>query len=993
MFSSSILQITAQVNPEKENSRVNNEITGTESWEQIPGPFGGIIQSLAYAEKNMYAGTIGGGLYKSSNYGDTWLFIGANCPFLDIQKILFNNGRLFIVNRNYGVYYSEDDGLSWSEANSGLKNTQVTSIVEINGTLFCSTYGNGIYISTNNGTSWTEKNNGLNNKFVNQLIAYGEGLYAATNLGAYSSGNYGESWSSIRSSGSFMHITVNNNYIFIATNFQVMMTSNNGYEWDQAGYGYGLGTGTIYSLYSTGPYVIAGRSDGVFVSTFVGGEWVNVYSTLKTIRVYSLLKINDFLYSGTSKGVFYSQDFGGKWKESNKGLLNERILSFFFDKNIIYAGLLDNGVIISTDFGNSWTDMGLGYKRVSMVYKEQSGLWVFANDTLLFTSNNGITWEYRHYGLEGQKLNSFVKYGNDYYIGTDDGLFYTRNNGLSWNPRTEELRRKKIRSIFIDKDNYVYLATADKIFISRDNMATWFTSSEGMKSYDITCLTGNEDYMIAGSQPDILFDAEIYVSYDGARNWIATDYQWRDMYVHDIAMIGVTAFVSVRNTGTDESMGILYSSNSGRNWQEFNEGLRVKDIRDMVIRNNTLYIASFGSSLLKREIPEPLATLILSEPKNNAKNVFVQPRLKWEAVEGAEIYNIDIADNLINYDKHIIAQYSSTITQFDVPEGILKNSSTYYWRVNYLKNNRISNWSEIFGFTTEAEQNTITNLLAPANNSTDVEVFTNFEWEPLSIASEYIIQVSESNDFVTKLIDVAVVGSSYTAHKGNLDFNKAYFWKVRAVINDAEREWSETFSFTTKQIALTEPELVYPLDNSKEVPLTSFFEWNAVGDADEYILFISDDIQFSKTIFLDTISTTILNIKSGVLDWETEYYWKVKAKFLDYESAWSPVRKFKTATEVSVKDNSILANINFNIAPNPASRLIEINISLPFQGEVKINISDLNGNRLVEKVFYYNDISSIETFKINMENYSDGIYNVILETKYGIVTKKIIIIH
>ncbi len=969
-----------------ENPISDFNLLSTESWEQIPGPYGGLIQCMTNHNNVIYSGTIGGGVYKSTDFGDHWIFIGGDLPFFSIEKILYYNGRIIVSNKEYGIYYTDNDGQTWMPLNNGLKNIQITSIVELDGTLFCSSYGDGIYSSTNSGDNWIEKNTGLPNKYVNQMTLYRSALYLATNQGIYLSGNYGESWGTIRTSGSFMHIALNEPYIFIASNYQILMTSNNGLEWDVANSN-SLGSGTVYSLYSTGPYIMAGRSTGVFVSTFIGGEWVNVHSQLKTIRVYTLMNLNNLIYAGTSKGVFYSNDFGGNWRESNNGLLNERIISIMIDNKVMYAGLQDNGVIKSTDFGMTWTDLNLGYRRVSFISKDAIGLWVISNDTLISTSNNGITWEYRNYGLEGNKLHFLAKFNNEYYVGTDDGLYFSTNSGMSWLVKTHELRNKKIRDLFVDKNNYVYLATDDKIYLSRDVMKTWITSSDGMKSYNITRITGNEDYILAGSQPDPQFDAEIYVSYDEARTWISSDFKFTDQYIHDIIISGITSFVTIKNTGVGESMGVLCSSNSGKSWHEFNEGLTVKDIRDLAIDNNTIYAGSYGQSLVKREIPEPLATPVLLYPDNASKNIYLQAVLDWESIDGADIYNIEIGDNYNNFDKNIIAEYSSTISNLQIPDKLLEFNTQYYWRVNFIKDNRVSDWSEIFSFTTEGEQVTITNLIAPDNNSSDISVLTEFEWAALENVSEYTLQISETETFDSIFYEISISQNNYTIPKGKLDFEKHYFWRVKAVINGFERDWSEIFNFTTLTLNLIPPAMVHPLEDAEDIPLTIFFEWESVTNADEYIIYIATDTEFSEMVYSDTVNSTIINMSEGVLNWETEYYWKVKAKFLNYESEWSSVRKFTTTIEVSVEDELLLSQCDFYMRPNPADKEVNINISLPFKDTPSIYIIDSKGCKIYDKVLNYEN-SNINII-VPLKNVASGNYFVVLKTKKGIITRNL----
>ena len=256
-------------------------------------------------------------------------------------------------------------------------------------------------------------------------------------------------------------------------------------------------------------------------------------------------------------------------------------------------------------------------------------------------------------------------------------------------------------------------------------------------------------------------------------------------------------------------------------------------------------------------------------------------------------------------------------------------------------------------------------------------------------ASEYILQVSESENFDTTVIEETVSQNNYTVQKGKLDFDKKYYWRVKVIINNVPREWSEVFNFSTLTLSLTSPQLVHPPDNALDVPLTVFFEWEAVANADEYILLISDNDQFTNSIYNDTLITTIYNMKSGVFNWETDYYWKVKSKFLEFESEWSPARTFKTTQELSVEDNLLLSQIDLNFTPNPADKLVEIAFSIPFKSRIKIYLSDIKGKKLFENNLNLVDANNKKSIFIPLENITSGNYFIILETGYGIITRRL----
>ena len=45
----------------------------TLQWEQTNGPYGGNIIAFAILNGNLFTGVLGGGVYRSTNNGDTWM--------------------------------------------------------------------------------------------------------------------------------------------------------------------------------------------------------------------------------------------------------------------------------------------------------------------------------------------------------------------------------------------------------------------------------------------------------------------------------------------------------------------------------------------------------------------------------------------------------------------------------------------------------------------------------------------------------------------------------------------------------------------------------------------------------------------------------------------------------------------------------------------------------------------------------------------------------
>ena len=89
--------------------------------------------------------------------------------------------NLFAGTAGNGVFRSTDNGTNWTVVNSGLPEKTYVEAFAVSGTnLFAGTYGGGVFLSTNNGTDWTEVDTSLGDLYVYSLAIYGTNLFAGT---------------------------------------------------------------------------------------------------------------------------------------------------------------------------------------------------------------------------------------------------------------------------------------------------------------------------------------------------------------------------------------------------------------------------------------------------------------------------------------------------------------------------------------------------------------------------------------------------------------------------------------------------------------------------------------------------------------------------------------------------------------------------------------------------------------------------------------------
>lgn len=91
------------------------------------------------------------------------------------------------------------------------------------------------------------------------------------------------------------------------------------------------------------------------------------------------------------------------------------------------------------------------------------------------------------------------------------------------------------------------------------------------------------------------------------------------------------------------------------------------------------------------------------------------------------------------------------------------------------------------------------------------------------------------------------------------------------------------------------PVLISPADMAEGIYLTGVVKWNAVLNADSYSLMIAKTDDFSSDVVVNESGLTSDQYAYTLADYDTKYYWKVKATDdTDGDSEWSDVWEFTT---------------------------------------------------------------------------------------------------
>ncbi len=239
------------------------------------------------------------------------------------------------------------------------------------------------------------------------------------------------------------------------------------------------------------------------------------------------------------------------------------------------------------------------------------------------------------------------------------------------------------------------------------------------------------------------------------------------------------------------------------------------------------------------------------------------------------------------------------ITYYNLDDGL------FFWRVcaeGFFQG--WSDWSEIWNFTIAMYPPQPPVLLSPSQNEYINTNLPEYDWEDSlreyhtgswgQYPGSYIIQVSNSSDFSYLFTDKEVLTSNYTSEVALSDGD--YWWKVKPIGTlGSIGSWSSIRNFTIDTLNPVPPTLESPDNNLYTNEPYLELDWEAVSDAKEYHVQLSNTEFFSPTFYNEIINTNNFSIPTYLSD--GSYYWRVRTiDFASNVGGWSSVWNFTVDT-------------------------------------------------------------------------------------------------
>lgn len=416
---------------------------GGTTWSPAASGTGSHVVNLVSRASGLYAGSIWGGVTRTTDYGQTWEERNNGLPLPRLAALFASGPALFAGIDGGGLYRSTDEGMTWTDISSAVPAGEVRGAVQHQGALFTCFAGSGVFKSTDDGVTWDSTA-----ATGSMLDFYSDGarLYAVDFNTLWFTDDGGVTWTSRPLMGAptawgSAVLKIPGRILVGHVSSGLSMSQDDGQTWSASSSGH-RATRVISTL-KKGSTLLAGANDyGLHRSTDNGMTWTRTHFPTYNGEGKVLVERNGVIFCGTGIGFHYSTDDGSSWQlVSGAGYSIECI---FNGPSVMYAGTNRGKVLASTDDGMSWTERGDLGTNDDINTLIDNGTVLMAStqgDGIFVSTDGGVTWEERNNGLGASPSSQSLAYVDGiWYAGRTPGLYVSSDNGQNWQVKVNAVR-------------------------------------------------------------------------------------------------------------------------------------------------------------------------------------------------------------------------------------------------------------------------------------------------------------------------------------------------------------------------------------------------------------------------------------------------------------------------------------------------------------------------------------------------------------------------
>ena len=617
---------------------------GPSSWTYTSGwnPGVGRLSALAVHPANeniIYAGSPGGGLWKTTNGGTTWTALtDGNATWMSIFALTIdpNNQNVVYMGTSTGLCLkSTDGGASFSPTGSGPTGTIRKVLVHpTNSNIVFACASNGIFRSTNGGTAWTQVHFSAKEDIEfkpddpNIMISSGTNVARSVDGGitwvvltsAEGITNTGRTLVSVspadpnvvyavQANGSLfgrMYRSTNAGASFTTTVVGSPASGTNYFGYETSG------TGTSgQATYDMAMDVSPVNANDVYIAGIICWRSTNggTSFTAQTAwsypngigynhaDVHGLFWVNSNLYSISDGGIYKSSDNGDNWVDLSSGLNIRQFYRIALSQTnpmVITGGAQDNGSV-TRQVGGNWADwLGADGMEGLVSPTNHLKLWGTTQNGSLYRSiNGGNSYNSLPRPASGNWVTPLVIHPTDENIlyGGWNGVYKSTTGGTGWTNISSGTISGLVVDLAISPSNptTIYASIGSTLYVTNNDGGSWTVRSAPSTINDI-CVDPtdpNKIWIACNSSSN-----RVLVSTNGGASFTNISSDLPSIVARTVVVDNNTP----RGIYVGMNIGVFYKDEVATNWTDFSDNLPMVAINELEIQQSTgmLRVATYG---------------------------------------------------------------------------------------------------------------------------------------------------------------------------------------------------------------------------------------------------------------------------------------------------------------------------------------------------------------------------------------------------------------
>ncbi len=370
------------------------------------------------------------------------------------------------------------------------------------------------------------------------------------------------------------------------------------------------GPASISSIAMSGNKVFVATNKSILVSTDNGAQWEKITIGSSDTNLIWVSAQDEIVFASTESGeLFISVDSGNHFSSFDSVLQSRNILKLSTFKNVFLARNDTGETTLSFDKGNTWKDTPLG-KKVNAISMVGSVIVAATNSYGIYSSvDSGSTWV---------KLDSTPDFDNliingKYLFGTNiNGIFRSLDTGRTW----VMVNDSHVKNLIVC-GSAILGGTANNVLVSSPDFGTTWKVQDFIPNLSAAInvgdvlLAANETTIFASLKGILLRSTNFGVTWDSVTTGLLEDIEITHLTGND-----TTIFAGTRMSG------VFVSDDGGAHWRSFNAGLKSFAISEIKMIDSSTYLCCDSGIFISQNNVQPWVAIVDSGlPRNGVRSV------------------------------------------------------------------------------------------------------------------------------------------------------------------------------------------------------------------------------------------------------------------------------------------------------------------------------------------------------------------------------------